>query len=400
MHRRNISLAAAMIAAVFIMSVAVAGAAILPVHADGSGPYPTIAAAVAAAVDGDIVELSPGLYAGPGNRDVNVSGRGITIRSVNGDPQEAIIACGGTAMMPHRALAIFGSRPTPVVIEGLTITGGYGYGGTPSIPGAGALLVANDAAPLVRNCFFTANHCAMVWDNAGGAVYVDERCDATFEGCEFRGNSAYFGGAVAVNHFSRASFTDCRFLDNRGGRGGAIWGNSTSKTRCLFARNTAQQGGAIWGNGYNEELSVRCTYSGNSAPEGGAIYSLTGYPDPVHLVDTIVAGCPQGASIHASAGVSVILSCCDLFGNAGGDWIGSFAAQVDADGNFSADPCFCAPDSDGFGLCGDSWCLPGRHPWGCSQLVGAYGQSCAACACGGPVAGEKKSLGSLRSMFR
>lgn len=400
MKRSGFSLIAAILCCVPAILPAGARAATLQVFPDGSGTYPTIAAAVAAAVSGDIVELAPGVYAGNGNRDINLTAAGITIRSAASDPRETVIACGGTAMLPHRGFTISGTSQAPVVIEGLTITGGFGGGGGPGIPGAGALLVVNGAAPLVRNCVFVNNHCNMVWDNAGGAVYVDYSCEPAFENCEFRGNSAYFGGAVAVNHFSRASFTDCRFLDNQAGRGGAIWGNSTSKTRCLLARNTAEQGGAIWGNGYNEELSVSCTYFGNSAPEGGAIYAQTGYSDPVRLVDTIIAGCSRGEAILARSGVSVFLSCSDLFGNAGGDWIGSFAAQVDANGNFSADPCFCAPAADAFGLCGDSWCLPGRHPWGCDQLVGAYGQTCAACGCAGPIAAERKPLGSVKGMFR
>lgn len=373
-------------------------AATLDVLPGGTGTYPTIEAAVTAAVDGDVIVLGPGIFAGPGNRDVSFRGKSLTIRSATGDPSTVTIACEGTPGTPHRAFRLASGEGPTTLIEGLTVSGGYGSAA--GIIAAGAILIANGAHPVIRDCVFTGNAAGMSWDHAGGAVYVDEQSSATFERCTFSGNSAFFGGAVGVNHFSQASFVDCRFLDNVAGRGGAIWGNSVDKTGCLFARNSAQQGGAVWGNGYNIDRSVRCTYVGNSAPEGGAIYSQTGYGDPVLIEDTIIAGSPEGAAVWFSPGVVVQLSCCDLFGNAGGDWVGALAPQVDRDGNFSADPCFCDAANDDFHLCADSWCLSGRHPWGCQQLVGAYGGGCDACACGGPVATERKSLGSVRSLFR
>ena len=69
-------------------------------------------------------------------------------------------------------------------------------------------------------------------------------------------------------------------------------------------------------------------------------------------------------------------------------------------GNFSANPCFCDADGGDFQLCGDSYCLPGNHPWGCEQLVGAFGLGCGECGCSGPVAIEGVSWGGVKSMFR
>ena len=43
---------------------------------------------------------------------------------------------------------------------------------------------------------------------------------------------------------------------------------------------------------------------------------------------------PRGTPIWAAADVAVQLSCSDLYGNAGGDWIGTFAPQVELNGNF------------------------------------------------------------------
>lgn len=85
------------------------------------------------------------------------------------------------------------------------------------------------------------------------------------------------------------------------------------------------------------------------------------------------------------------ISCSDIFGNLGGDWVGPIADQVDVRGNFSADPCFCDVRCD-YRLCADSWCLPGQHPWGCDDLVGTYGSGCGPCGCGGTVAVEDASV--------
>lgn len=394
---RNL-VALTLISLVSLVLASVAGAATWTVYADGSGDLPTIQDAVLASANGDIIELAPGTFTGPGNTDVNIIDLMVTVRSQSGLPGQVYIDCNANSSDPHRAFQVVGEGCSGSLIEGLTIINGFGY--QDAIVSAGALLLKNFSNPTIRNCVFENNHAGMDWNNGGGAVYVDGHCDATFESCEFRGNSAFFGGAVGLNHYSTAVFLECRFLDNTGGRGGAIWGNSTSKTSCLFARNSADEGGAIWGNGYNDEYSANCTYSGNSAPVGGAIYALPNYGSPVILIDSIIADCPEGEAIWAPSSVPVQLSCSNLYGNAGGDWVGAFSSQVDLNGNFSANPCFCSSETDEFTLCGDSFCLPGHHPWGCDQLVGAYDLGCGDCSCSGPVSTDQTNLGSIKAMYR
>lgn len=368
------------------------------VNPDGSGDFATIQEAVNAASDGDVIVLNGGKFQGPGNHDVLISGKAVTIRSLSGEAGEVFIDCLADSLAPARAFRITGGAGRGTVLEGLTIMNGYGS--LVGIVAGGGLLIENESAPLIRNCVFENNHAGMRWDHAGGAVYVDNYCTPLFEGCEFRGNSAFFGGAVGVNHYSQAEFVDCRFLDNVGGRGGAIWGNSTTKTRCLLARNRALEGGAVWGNGYNEERSVGCTYYANSAPLGGTIYALANYGGPVVLESSIISHGAEGAAIEVAGEVTVSLSCCNLYRNAGGDWTGPFAAQVAERGNFSASPCYCDPELDEFTLCADSFCLPGRHPWGCDQLVGAFGPGCEACGCEDVVDTEREPLGGVKAMFR
>ena len=46
-------------------------------------------------VEGDIVELADGTYTGVGNRDIDLRGKAITVRSASGDPEACVIDCGG-----------------------------------------------------------------------------------------------------------------------------------------------------------------------------------------------------------------------------------------------------------------------------------------------------------------
>jgi hypothetical protein len=92
----------------------------------------------------------------------------------------------------------------------------------------------------------------------------------------------------------------------------------------------------------------------------------------------------------------VTLSCCDLFGNAGGDWVVGIADQEGIRGNFAADPLFCDPENGDLTLRSDSPCLPGNHPGGAAcGLIGALGEGCAP-----PTAVERASWGGVKTRFR
>ena len=53
--------------------------------------------------------------------------------------------------------------------------------------------------------------------------------------------------------------------------------------------------------------------------------------------NTIIAFSTDGGAISCDD-LAPSLSCCDLFGNSGGDWVGCVAEQYGINGNFSADP--------------------------------------------------------------
>jgi hypothetical protein len=63
----------ASILALSLTSCAIASAETYVVSPDGSGDFPTIQTAIDAVVDGDIVQLTDGVFTGEGNRDLSVS---------------------------------------------------------------------------------------------------------------------------------------------------------------------------------------------------------------------------------------------------------------------------------------------------------------------------------------
>ena len=65
----------------------------LSVHPDGTGPYPSIQAAIDAARGGDTITLSDGVYTGPGNFNIDLRGKAITVASTSGDPRACVIDC-------------------------------------------------------------------------------------------------------------------------------------------------------------------------------------------------------------------------------------------------------------------------------------------------------------------
>jgi len=260
----------------------------------------------------------------------------------------------------------------------------------------GGILAGNAALNLI-DCSFSGNTATM----DGGAI----RCGGalTLTACFFQGNTAWGGGAfrqygsdppldltncvfennVALGEYAGAVFfspgsaftmTDCIFRNNAAQKGGAIYGQdgvTGTFTRCVLSGNAASdRGGAIACGQYISSWSmVSCTLYGNSAPIGGSIRCT--YDSHVILDRCIVASGLAGEVAACDETSSVTASCSDVFGNAGGDWVGPLAGQEGIRGNFSADPCFCDAENGDFHLWNYSPCAQ----VGCG-LVGAWPVGC------------------------
>lgn len=145
-------------------------------------------------------------------------------------------------------------------------------------------------------------------------------------------------------------------------------------------------GGAVLCNLFSPTFS-NCVFSGNfgggnseAAGYGGGLYlgSIFGASTAV-ISKTIIAFGPQGEAVLCEAGSSAILSCSDVFGNAGGDWVGCLARQSGTNSNFSGDPLFCNAAGGDLTLDASSPCAPDHSPAGC-DLIGALPVACGTAA--------------------
>jgi predicted outer membrane repeat protein len=187
------------------------------------------------------------------------------------------------------------------------------------------------------------------------------------------------GGAFCDN--ASPIFTECVFLDNTATYGGGVHcvnGAAPIFRGCTFAENSAEyDGGGLAYSTYASAEIVNCTFFGNYAGDGGgALY--VGFACDIAIENSIIAFGRGGGTVRCYIHDSTVnLTCCDLFGNDGGDWEGCISDQIDVEGNFSEDPAFCDTLTGDLRLGDCSPCLPGNHPAGADcGMIGAWPQGC------------------------
>jgi hypothetical protein len=282
---KRLTLAA--LAAVMAFSVP-AAARNWQISPDGTGDVPTIKAGVEAAVNGDILLLADGVYTGSGNCEVSYRGKAIKISSASGNPFACVIDCQGGSNVYRRGFLFYSMEGPGSILEGVTISNGYGYEG-------GAIWCWR-ASPTIYNCIISYN----VATHAGGGLYC--------------------GGG------SCPTVTNLTFFENASVTGGSVYCTEDSRPQIS---NTI------------------ISYTLNGAAVGvGDVYSI---PD---------------------------LYCCDIYGNAGGDWTGSIEDQMGMNHNMCVDPVFCLDDNpdEPFTISSCSPCSGINHPE--CGLVGAADVGC------------------------
>ncbi len=304
----------------------------------------------------------------------------------------------------------FSSSP---VLNNVTFSNNYTLG----------MYCGSDCSPVLLGCTFSGNS----GRTTGAGMYCGSGSSPVLEGCTFSGNAVSGvharGGGMFCGTGSSPTLTDVLFSANQAGEGGggmwcegaspvllrvSFWGNLAYQggglhcenqaapilTDCTFSENSAEiGGGAVYCDNSSPTLA-NVTASGNSSPLGAGMYCSNG-SSPV-LTNSIIAFGGQGEAVYCyDAGSDPTLTCCDVYGNAGGDWVGCIAGQNGVNGNFSEAPLFClddAPDRP-YSLHEGSPCLPENSP--CGELVGAFGPGC------GPVSPvESMSWGAIKVMFR
>jgi hypothetical protein len=306
-----------------------AQAATLRVSPSGPGDYRDIQSALSAASNGDTVLVAPDVYAGPANRNLDFSGKGMVLVSEAG-PAATVIDCEHLG----RGFYLHSSETSATVIAGFTIING-------ETTDRGGGIFCEGASPRIVGCVISGCRA-----NEGAAVYAMDSA-LTLTNCALVGNQAVRGGG------------GIRIL--RGGAGAHL-------TDCTLAGNTATTyGGGVYCC-YSAPVVTDCTITGNAASNGGAVY---GYDASPVITNTILAFSPTGAAVFCPGASSFTITHCCAFGNAGGD-----SLCGEHHDNTFADPAFCDTTAGSFDLQECSPCL-GAGAGGTD--IGAWG---AGCPCG------------------
>jgi len=235
----------------------------------------------------------------------------------------------------------------------------------------GGLYMSEGSTPHLVNCTIEDNQCGML----GGALEAIYSAPI-LNHCLIQRNSAVFPfGAVAGCDFfySTPALTDCRFIGNNAAvviGGVSCYASPALLDHCVFIGNAANFAGGFYCYGAAPTL-INCAFVFNSAPNGAGIYSeLCAF----NLGNSIVAFNQQGAGVVPMFESAPDITCTDIYGNTGGDWIGGIALQADQNGNLSADPLFCDALNGDFHVDWLSPCAPGQNS--CASLIGALDAAC------------------------
>lgn len=217
--------------------------------------------------------------------------------------------------------------------------------------------------------------CATIDAGQEGAVFSCQSLDPTTSIEGFRITGGDLVGGMRIS-YSDLTVRNCLFdhnLSSDWGGAAACTGSSPVFIGCTFVSNQARWGGALSFR-TSTALIRNCTFYGNEATDvGGGIYlEMSSHVTVENVVLAFNAG--RGAIRCAPSFSTATLTCCDLYGNAGGDFDQCIAGQAGVAGNFSSDPLFCDPSGDDFHLQDDSPCVDAP---GCG-LVGAAGTGCVA----------------------
>jgi hypothetical protein len=239
------------------------------------------------------------------------------------------------------------------------------FDGNVSEESGGGLRVDLIGAPgliVVEDCIFRGNTAGTL--GGGMGVYSGPGASSwvTATGCRFYGNSAHSGGGCGLNGVV-ATCSGCTFWTNTAFEGGGLfvdWGSADEITGCTFVENSAQWGGGLW----------------------GWVQSLS---------NTLIA---FNTGEHSFYGLGDGVSCTDMHGNSGGDWVG-MGSWLGADGNICEDPLLCGDENpqEPCTLQELSPCAAENNAE-CGQ-IGAWGVGCESLT-----SVRATSWGAVKAMFR
>jgi parallel beta-helix repeat protein len=313
--------------------------------------FPTIQAAINAAVDGNTVVVAPGTY----NEFLDFRGKSIEVRSARG-PDVTVVNAQGAS---DAAAVFYSGEDALSVLRGFTLEGSSQFGvwldlSSPTIVGNVITnnyygIKAHGSASLISDNVIDSNQsCAgaisgggkgldisnnLISNNCGG-IFVNEP-GVVIEGNLIEGNNTFAGGGIAATGAGDLVIRRNVIQNNVASYGGGIsiqdaTNNADVVDNLIVGNQAFVSGGGIYtdihaGTDVTGLRVVNNTISGNS-PVGIEIHSVL---HPASLYNNVVTDdltCPAGAPTLVSNNVSHYLNAC--------------AAAAGTNGNISLDPQF------------------------------------------------------------
>ncbi len=287
--------------------------------------------------------------------------------------------------------AVFVDNSTPIVVhstldDNVAWTGGAMY------------FSRRSRSARLEDCVFFRN----IAEDAGGAIaYLSAWDTLSIDGCTFRSNAATTAGAIIAKLGLTSAFLsitastcegnvsmtgsvlswrgdmrihDSQFLDNAARSAGPpVFDLSSAElaeiSKCVFSSNRGSDSvptTAIIRIEADAATIRSCTLTDNQ--QAASLLSLGSSPTTID--HCIIAGNSTGAPV---TGTGAAVSCTDVFGNTGGDYVGDIVSEFDIKGNISVDPLFCDVAAGNYDLRNTSPCCPERTA---CRLMGALPVGC------------------------
>ena len=204
-------------------------------------------------------------------------------------------------------------------------------------------------------CIFEKSHADGVdHEGEGGAVFIWNYDDVSFNNCIFRDNIANEdGGGVFITYESDIDLTDCQFIDNSAVRGGGLYsgtGCSIELERCIFNGNSCSSTGAgLYSSAASLTMKNCLLYENISSNDCGGAYigGSTAMLYNCTIADNSASNSGGGIEVHSS-GLSAYN--CLLYDNAA-----SHGDQVYLGAGSDPDFYYCNIQGGTGGFYGDSY---------------------------------------------
>jgi len=265
---------------------------------------PTITAAVAAAGVGDTIFIEAGTYF---ESSIFISSADLTISgATHGDGSPAVTLDGSGVNDILLAIGIVGSEGATV--QNIVFTGSLGN----------ALWIYH-MDPVIRNCVFTGNSsefaggalwssdseaviedCRFVGNDGGdtGSIFFTKSNSSgspgpTVRGCVFENNTAY---SAAMIQFCQAAFENCTFRGNTATSTLSSWGSGglVSVSGTLFCENEGADIDGPWDDGGGNQFQDICPVECPGDITGDNVVNVTdllgviaGWGDPYDVSDLL-----------------------------------------------------------------------------------------------------------------